>query len=837
VPANFRPVHRLLPRNAEISLGGAGRARTWNIIRCLIAALILTVSVYPDVIFSNASLSTANVLNVTLSQFGKRAPIFPEREGRDVAHGYYDMGGSGYQSEPAAQFMARTLRKGQSVYWNPYSATGSFGLETLVDIKTSPMTMTVALLGGSNAAFHIVYLAFTVLGVFCLLMLLTVEFRLSFLAALGGGVTFLLNGYFVANSASNVSQVWLYFPVLALGLVSYARAPRLTAFLLAVFGAVLILATTFLPTTLMVTGTTMLVGMSAAAGFAAVRSESRREIFRRFATILCGQAVAVALALAALAVVYLPVIEAMDYMSTGEFYANRRFYPANLFDLVSLFTPKHAFEAYNAMPARARELSGNAAFHQGIVGALLVTQVIRAWPLFHRILVAAMGAALLMLLARVYGLPVFSTFVDALPVVGHLGQQYVWIAIALLFTLLLPFGLEAVLRDGTRVAPLIVTALVIIAALAYTTSIYRIDRIYALGCIAVVAGLTVSTMLILLNHRPRRTAGVVGVLLVLLSWAELTFYVNHERLSRLDLFAEPPAFVRFLQSTGGQHRVASYGHWGIPPEYGSAYGIYQIGSMNFQLFPRYEDLFNRLILPDPKHRFTSFATLARAPDTEQINLKAYDFLGARYLTLPVRYSHLHSFMERSSWRRAYEDSNFVIFENPDPMPRAFLTHRLVKDRLTPVDRGESPLALATSDDEIFIAQARREGIADVAVSAASPGDEPVAIRHYDHDHVQITAAANSPGILVLNDSWHPNWSVTVDGAPGYIGRVDETFRGVVLPAGRHVVEMRYAPRSLTAARGISFATLLFILTMCVFRGKIDGRLRRMIGPHGSPALT
>ena len=46
----------------------------------------------------------------------------------------------------------------------------------------------------------------------------------------------------------------------------------------------------------------------------------------------------------------------------------------------------------------------------------------------------------------------------------------------------MPLGLEAVLRDGTRVAPLIVTALIIMGALAYTTSVYRIDRIYALGC-------------------------------------------------------------------------------------------------------------------------------------------------------------------------------------------------------------------------------------------------------------------------------------------------------------------------------------------------------------------
>ena len=834
--ASFQVVHGLLPQNPKISRVGAESARTWNNIRCIISALILTASAFPDVIFNNASLSTANIVNVTLSQIGRRAPIIPEREGRDFTDGYSDMGGSAYQSEPAVQFMARSLRNGQSVYWNPYSAAGSYGIETLVDIKTSPVTMTVALLGGGNAAFHIVYLAFAVLGVFCLLILFTVEFRLSYLAALGGGVTFLLNGYFVANSASNVSQAWLYFPVLALGLVSFARSPRITAFLLAVFGAVLILSTTFLPTTLIVTGTTMLVGMSAATGFAAVRSEGRREIIRQLVAVFCGQAAAVMMALAALAVVYLPVFEAMNYMSTGEFYAERQFYPAYLFNLISLFTPKHAFETYYAIPARAMPLIGNTAFHQGIVGALLVTQVIRAWPLFHRILVAAMGAAILMLLARVYGLPVFSTVVDAIPVIGHLGEQYVWVGIALLFTLLLPFGLEAVLRDGTRVLPLIVTALIIMGALAYTTSVYRIDGTYALGCIAVVAGLTVLTMLILLNHRPRRTAGV-GVLLVLLSWAELTFYVNHDRLSRLDLFAEPPAFVRFLQSKGGQHRVASYGPWGIPPEYGSAYGIYQIGSMNFQMFPRYEDVFNRLILPDPKDRFTSFATLARAPDTDQINLNGYDFLGARYVTVPVRYSHLYSFMKRSSWSRVYEDGNFAIFENPDPMPRAFITHRLVKDRSTPIDRGKSPLALATSDDEMFIAHARREGIADVAVSAASPEDEAVAITRYDHDLVQITATSNSPGILVLNDSWHPNWSVAVDGAAGYIGRVDEAFRGVVLPAGRHVIEMRYAPRSLTIARGVTLAALLLILAMCVFRGKIEAPLRRVIGLHSTPALT
>ena len=90
---------------------------------------------------------------------------------------------------------------------------------------------------------------------------------------------------------------------------------------------------------------------------------------------------------------------------------------------------------------------------------------------------------------------------------------------------------------------------------------------------------------------------VVASCLVVLSWCELTFYVDHYSLQRYDRFANPAPFVRFLQTHSGLYRIANYGPWGVPPEYGSAFGLYQIGSMNFQLFPRYVDIFNRLILP------------------------------------------------------------------------------------------------------------------------------------------------------------------------------------------------------------------------------------------------
>ena len=79
--------------------------------------------------------------------------------------------------------MARSIWTGQSIYWNPYSGTGSLGPETLVDIKTSPLSIAVALMGGSDLAFHLAFLGLNFLGVFCLLVL--VHRRAAFVTAGG----------------------------------------------------------------------------------------------------------------------------------------------------------------------------------------------------------------------------------------------------------------------------------------------------------------------------------------------------------------------------------------------------------------------------------------------------------------------------------------------------------------------------------------------------------------------------------------------------------------------------------------------------------------------------
>lgn len=798
---------------------------------CALAAIWLIVCAFPDVIFFKASLSNSNVINITYDQ-QKKVRLFPEHPGRTIYDGLADPGGAAFQSEPAIQFVRRSLYDGQSIYWNPYSATGAYGPETVVDIKTSPLSIITALLGGGDGTFHAVFLFLNLIAVFCLLVLLTIEFRLSLAAALAGGVTYLLNGYYVANMGSNVSQTWLYFPVLTLALVSFARRPNALKLAGISCGTGLTLATTFLPTTILTMATALLVGVAASVGHSISRARGSGAIFRTAGVLIAGQLGGVALALLTLAIVYLPIFEALKYMATGDFYAKRQFYPATLFNLISLFTPKHAFESYVPPTPQLTEMRGNLAFHQGIIGTLLATQIARPWPVFQRTILISLCVVFLVVIARIYGVAGVSTVINAIPVLGNLGEQYVWISIGLIFSIVVAFGLQALLESGVRLVPLLVGAAVIGGAFAYTTLVWGKENIKYPLYLGVTLALLEAGVALIILRRTRTAPIIVALSLIVLSWGELTFDVNHYRPARYDRFLDPAPFIGVLQKQGGLHRVASYGQPGIPPEYGGAYGLYQIESMNFQLFPRYEDLFNRLILPDPAHRWVSFATLVLAPDADFLNLRALDFLGVKFLVLPTNYARFRRFVADSGWSTLYEDAKFTIVENPDPLPRALIVHQVLEGPQTPLDIDRSPREVATSDDPVFIAEARASGI--LGASAEPPSQpEQAEITRYDHTRIEISAALSKKGALVLNDAWHPNWRVWVDGEERHLGQVNQAFRGVLLDPGKHVVEMRYSPRTFLIGKIFSGIGLAVLLCLVLFRKWIDPRLAALVGGAAS----
>ncbi len=163
---------------------------------------------------------------------------------------------------------------------------------------------------------------------------------------------------------------------------------------------------------------------------------------------------------------------------------------------------------------------------------------------------------------------------------------------------------------------------------------------------------------------------------------------------------------------------------------------------------------------------------------------------------------------KNDFTLAYQSDTVAIWENHDTMPRAFIAHsaEIVND----------DTAFARLQDLTF--QPNRvvllnEGNALLPRADASTANDRVEIKEYAPERVTLAVQSDSPGYLVLADSWYPGWRATVDGNPAPIYRADTIFRAVPVEPGQHVVVFEYQPMSLRVGAWMSGTSLALAIAI------------------------
>ena len=133
------------------------------------------------------------------------------------------------------------------------------------------------------------------------------------------------------------------------------------------------------------------------------------------------------------------------------------------------------------------------------------------------------------------------------------------------------------------------------------------------------------------------------------------------------------------------------------------------------------------------------------------------------------------------------DSAEVVYRLRDAPGRAYAVDRVV----------------APGDDETLVRlmmsplfEARRVALAsDDAATGLYPGSAGCRIRWVEDepDRIALDVEDSATAFVVVADTYFPGWRATVDGVAAPIHRVDQLVRGVVVPAGRHRLVMRYVP--------------------------------------------
>ena len=192
-----------------------------------------------------------------------------------------------------------------------------------------------------------------------------------------------------------------------------------------------------------------------------------------------------------------------------------------------------------------------------------------------------------------------------------------------------------------------------------------------------------------------------------------------------------------------------------------------------------------------------------------LNSPLLDLLSVRYIIIPADIPHERRDLQQlvRDHPTAYQDTQVRVLENEEALPRAWLVHEAQQ-----VERGNAlPLLAAGTLDP------RRIALLETALPPLEkPGDsaaDRVNIVEYQPDLMRLDVETRASGLLVLSEAYDPAWKAMVDGMPAQVYVVDHVLRGVAVPAGKHVVELRYASRWLLVGVVISVGTSIVLLSL------------------------
>lgn len=255
--------------------------------------------------------------------------------------------------------------------------------------------------------------------------------------------------------------------------------------------------------------------------------------------------------------------------------------------------------------------------------------------------------------------------------------------------------------------------------------------------------------------------------------------------------------------------------------------------------------------PDIDRGAELLAKMPGVSDTWRFHASRYAGSGG---TLPVPYhaAYVHGARELSGFEHPLVSQRVLDVLAAAQQTPALLTHFNTKYFIGPappdstvvpgtpvrVAADAAPIARLYPRAELLARDAvlaRLRAVTPAALTSAlvEPGDAPGAlpaadfapvtarVLAFERSRLALEVDAPAAGILVINEAFSPRWRATIDGDEAAVFRANYLLRAVVVPAGRHRVELELAA---SGARAVLVATPAAVVLVALFA--FAGRRRR-----------
>ncbi len=759
----------------------------------LIVALVLAA--FGNVVFSGKSLAVSENLNPLDPRYlpGNYAPGFLPQEAwtrRNLvgAPNYRDPAMVTTQSEPAAEFLHRSLRRGTFPFWDPYTGGGTPLFASLVPALLFPPSFVVALLGNGSIIRNVYMLCLIVTSAFLTYGLLRGR-GLGQTAALTGGIAFAFSGAMIQTVAGGLGQPTAFFslPLLATARLFDAPGRRRAAEFAA--AAAFVALASFPAIVLQVFATCVAYALIAGAGAPRGR---RVESVAWFG----GGALA---AIAIVAVVYVPsFLVVSESPQVSSYYADAALVVLRPIQLIQLLSPvvQGGARVYLDNPLGA---FGIHLYYTGVVPLVLaiVGILAPADPRSRPLKIAAVAVGTFAL-TKVFGLAIVQwiAYLPGLRTIHY--AVYFGIVAAYAVAILAALGVEAIASGRSRRWQVAAAALATVAALVVVreyASRLGVDTqpegwrwIADFRLLAIFAAGSVGAVFLAIRHGRARTPALAALVAVLA--IEGVTNAAYPRQPRWNVWRHPPAYIERIDAAATGGRVQPLGTGIYMPNMQEVFRQPTLDSMTLFTSSRMFELYRRYFMPG----VSTFLRFASQLPPEGV----LDAANIEFFVVGSSQSILIEKLEQRGYPSLYRDDLLEVMRRPTA-PRYFVT-----SDYTVMPAAAALEALATARPGVVILER-----APSFAPSAGPPIIPRVVR-FDPNEVEIDVDAPRAGLLYCSESLMKGWTATIDGRETRIVHANFAFRAVEVPEGRHRVRLSFRPPGLVTGLLLSAVGLIVV---------------------------
>lgn len=164
-----------------------------------------------------------------------------------------------------------------------------------------------------------------------------------------------------------------------------------------------------------------------------------------------------------------------------------------------------------------------------------------------------------------------------------------------------------------------------------------------------------------------------------------------------------------------------------------------------------------------------------------------DLLGLRVIATRIPVEQMDKVLRPGDLISLGRTADAYLYENPRALPRVlFATQALGVD-------GEAIIASGRWPDFDPKATVLLDALPGLKLGSPAAGAGTVRLVSYEPTRVDVATESPAGGWVVLNDVWYPWWRATVDGVPAPILKANVLFRAVAVSPGRHTVSFTFHP--------------------------------------------